>query len=281
MSTFSRTPIRATNDTGRRVAQLFRQYRGLQTMRAVDLEAVLAQDDLVVATSRSADPGYVACLVRTQGETGGGIMIAAHQDAGRQRFSLAHELGHYHIPKHKDAGDRLRCADADLRARDSDRNAMEWEANDFAAELLMPRTLFSQDIRKRDVSFRTVECLAGPEMYNVSRTAAAWRLVQLTREACALVVSSGGKVQWVVRSDAFRYSVPERHQTVAHGTVAAGVFRGEISSDEPERVDAHQWLDSTHGLEVDLYESTFVIPSLNQTLSLLWVPEMEADEDRW
>ncbi len=202
-------------------------------------------------------------------------MLAPNQNLGRRRFSLAHELGHYHIPKHKEAGNTLSCAYTDLRVRETDRKTMEWEANDFAAELLMPRTLFAQDIRAREVGFRTVERLASPEMYNVSRTAAAWRLVQLTREACALVVSQVGQVQWIARSEAFKYPIVERNQAVGSETAAAAVYRGEPPNDRPERVDSHQWFDYTSSHKVDLHESTCAIPRLNQVLSLLWVPELD------
>ena len=204
-------------------------------------------------------------------EGGGGIFLAAGQDSGRWRFSVAHELGHYHIPTHAQTGNTLSCADADLRARDSDRKTMEWEANDFAAELLMPRTLFANDIAMRDVSFHTTEWLASKEMYDVSRTAAAWRLIQTTRDAAALIVSVDGRVQWSARSDAFRFALPSHHQSIDARTIAASVVRGEATNAKPESVDPYAWLGSTYDQNIDVTESTLVVNSLRQVLSLVWV----------
>src|ERR1051325_1956225 len=165
----------SANQEGRRIARLFRQFRVPSDVRAVDLEEILREDELEVVESRVDDPGYTACLVRDPYAKGGGIFIAPGQDPGRRRFSLAHELGHYHIPSHRKAGLTLTCADEALRAQDWGTNSVEWEANDFAAELLMPFRLFAPDAEHLSISFQSVHRLASPEMYNVSVTAAAWR----------------------------------------------------------------------------------------------------------
>ena len=57
------------------------------------------------STSREADPHYTACLIRAPaGCRGGGIFLAPGQDSGRKPFSMAHELGHFHIPSHARTG---------------------------------------------------------------------------------------------------------------------------------------------------------------------------------
>ncbi len=265
---------------GREIAHLFRDSRGLLATRACDVDAILREAEVEVTLSRSSDPGYAAVLIRLQGG-GAGIMMAADQSEGRRRFSLAHELGHFYIPSHVNAGPMLRCADADLRARSSDSKVLEWEANDFAAELLMPRKLFGQDIRNKPINFGVVEQLAAKEMYQVSMTAAAWRLVQLTREQCALVMTVEGAINWVARSASFAHRIPERNQRIGSGTAAAAVFRGEAENRKAESVPPFEWLEIREGQSLDnveLLESTFSIPSLNQVLSLLWVSEAEEDE---
>ncbi len=101
-------PARPTRD-GLRVARLFRQVRvpgHLRDVRRCDLDAILEEDELDVCESEVADCGYAACLIRVP-EGGGGVMIAAGQEPGRRRFSLAHELGHFHIPSHKQVGTLL------------------------------------------------------------------------------------------------------------------------------------------------------------------------------
>ncbi len=62
------------------------------------------------------------------------ISLPTYTGAARDRFTLAHELGHYflHFP--------LCCAPMAARRYGSDR--VEWEANWFAAGLLMPSSQF-------------------------------------------------------------------------------------------------------------------------------------------
>lgn len=255
---------------GQRIARLFRQARDLDETRACNLDSILAEDDLEIVDSRCADPGYTACLIRSPLDLPGGIIsLAPGQEGGRRRFSIAHELGHYHIPKHRKFTPS--CTDSDLRARGHDARQVEWEANDFAAELLMPWRLFSLDVDARDPSFESVLELASRDFYDVSITAAAWRLVQTTSEACALVVTVDGVVEWIARSRSFQYSMAERRQRIRSGTVAAAVFSGERPESKPERVDWHEWLDHGPGSGAEVWESTHAIPSLRQVLSLVWV----------
>ena len=271
------------NRDGRQKAQLFRQYRlssEERQRRRCDLEPILEEDGLEVCESELGDCGYAACLLRMP-DHGGGIVIAPGQDPGRRRFSLAHELAHYHMPTHKNVGAALYCADADLRVRGTDARRLEWEANDFATELLMPRRLFATDVGTRDASFRTVASLAGPDMYDVSLTAAAWRLTETTREPCALVVSTAGQVEWIVCSDAWRYPLAERRRPLPAGSMAEAVSRGEAPSAAPETIDPVIWLTGADGRSraapgIELLESTHAVPRMQQVLSLLWVVEESA-----
>lgn len=258
---------------------MFRQYRQLGDNRSCDLEAILAEDQIDLVRSREKDPGYTACLLRNPYGPGGGIWIAPGQDRGRERFSIAHELGHFHIPSHARKGGELEhCADGDMRARNRDARVVEWEANDFAAELLMPMKLFASDVQNLDVSFASVQRLAGESMYNVSLTAAAWRFIQASRERCAMVVSSAGRVEWIVRSEGFFLPLTERSQQLSADALAASVFRGEGTDQSPREVPGGAWLDRPTQLRGTLYESTHHVPRFDQVISLLWHCDDEAED---
>ncbi|MDA8483661.1 ImmA/IrrE family metallo-endopeptidase [Pseudomonas resinovorans] len=60
----------------------------------------------------------------------------------RQRFTIAHELGHYF--KHRNA--QVEFVDQNF-FRNSESNWMEAEANSFAGELLMPEAEFREKVR--------------------------------------------------------------------------------------------------------------------------------------
>lgn len=265
---------------GSRIAKLFRQSRGLTETRACDLEGILEEDEIELAESVSDDPGYTASLIRFETEKGGGIMLARRQSRGRRRFSIAHELGHFHLPTHRAAHVQGRCNERDLRTRANDVAHREWEANDFAAELLMPHRLFAEDARRLSVSMDSVDQLAASGMYDVSRLAAAWRLTQVTRQPAALVVSTNGFVEWIVRSESFSGWLTERHQPLGPDTLAAAAFRGEGVSGRPVEVPAAAWFDDARQATGVLLESTYAIEQQQQVVSLLWQPpEMGTDEE--
>jgi len=91
------------------------------------------------------------------------ILYNKNQHVHRKRFTVAHEIGHF-ILGHGREG--LKCS---LR----EKHNKEIEANQFAAELLMPRFLLKKEILK---GVNTVESLA--LRFWVSKEAMAWRLLE-------------------------------------------------------------------------------------------------------
>lgn len=81
----------------------------------------------------------------------------------RQRFTLAHELGHYFL--HRDKGP---FEDELLFRKDNQFNPLEREANEFAALLLMPPIEFGRAIRHDNI-----ETVA--RRFGVSKQAAEYR----------------------------------------------------------------------------------------------------------
>lgn len=63
----------------------------------------------------------------------------------RKRFSIGHELGHYTIPSHLES--TYRCNLSDLNYTPN--KIAELEANQFAAELLMPSRYFTSSLSTR------------------------------------------------------------------------------------------------------------------------------------
>jgi Zn-dependent peptidase ImmA (M78 family) len=109
------------------------------------------------------------------------IGVAKEQSKTRQRFTIAHEIGHLVLHDaeevHVDREFRVKLrSQASSNAVDVD----EIEANAFAASLLMPESLLRQDVRKLSVDFddaTQVEALA--TRYRVSAQAMTFRLLNL------------------------------------------------------------------------------------------------------
>lgn len=115
-----------------------------------------------------------------------------------QRFSVAHELGHYHLPGHPEAlfidGDVHRS-----HAGFESGTSYEVEADHFAAGLLMPRDLFKVALSRGGDGLDAIQAAA--TTCGTSLTATAIRYAQFAEEPAAVIVSSGRSVEYCFMSD--------------------------------------------------------------------------------
>ncbi|MHB1096405.1 MAG: ImmA/IrrE family metallo-endopeptidase [Gemmatimonadaceae bacterium] len=247
--------------------------------RRCDVDQLCVDDHIEVFESRVPDPGYTACLVCDPLGTGGGIVLAPGQEGGRRRFSICHELGHYHIPTHQIRRDHASsCGETEMRAGATDSAALEWEANDFAAELLMPLRQFASDIAKRDFSIATARELASDAFYDTSVTAAAWRMVQLAKYQCAMVVTSNGIIEWAARSESLRLPGLRRGSSVNGNSLAWAAAQGADGEARPLDVDVEAWFSPQYPVRGKLVESTHPIRITNQVISMLWLIDEDDNE---
>lgn len=116
----------------------------------------------------------------------------------RIRFSIAHELGHYFLPSHRE---RLLLGHShDSQPGFKSDKAMEREADEFAAALLIPRGVLEDCIRKKNfMTLQEIAVLA--DSLKVSLPAAVIRYVRYTEEPCAVVFSEDNKVLYSIASD--------------------------------------------------------------------------------
>lgn len=111
------------------------------------------------------------------------IGINSRNSAKRQRFSIAHELGHWFFHEGKklivDQAVTINKRD-DVSSQATDRQ--EIEANQFAAELLMPHNFLANAIRQqmqRGVGSREELVTNLANEFDVSNDAMGWRLINL------------------------------------------------------------------------------------------------------
>lgn len=178
--------------------------------------------------------GALARLVKAN--SGALIIVSSKLSGGQRRFAIAHELGHHELHAGRDALDL--CTGDDLRTRDLSR---EGEANAFAVELLLPHQLVEPRCDVKRPSLTHAREIA--HAFQVSFVAAALRFVELTPEACALVVSEMGRVSWSFSNSDFGVA-PARGMPLDPSSLAYDINRGGQASDEPEEVQASAWLSS-------------------------------------
>lgn len=123
------------------------------------------------------------------------ITVNAAASSVRQRFSVAHELGHWHHHR----GQQLACHAAG-NINPASVGAAEREADRYAASLLMPRFMMTSVVASTPMSMALVYHIA--ERFRVSLLAATLRLVAVHADAFALVVEEADGRRWFKRSPA-------------------------------------------------------------------------------
>ena len=137
------------------------------------------------------------------------ILINSSKSATRNRYTIAHEIGHYsmHIPVE---GNRVfNCSKDQVGSDRQVSEKEENEANRFASALLMPKKIITKDNFFSTPSWNSLNELA--KAHEVSLVAAATRCIDLTSESMWLIVVSSGRIKRFVKPS-FVESIP----TVGH-----------------------------------------------------------------
>ena len=230
------------------------------------LEIVVKEDDC---------EGYTGMILVVDGQALISIKSAIREHS-RKRFTVSHELGHYCIPEHLAGGLTFyKCTDRDLDTFDK-RGNKESEANEFAAELLMPEEIFKERIRLKDLSFGLIEELTGE--FETSLKATGIRFVKLS-DGHALVCSENSFIKWFVKGDGFPFYVKEDRKLDGE-SIAIEFFRGKTIPKTFVPVPADAWLDDyklKDGTEIQ--ELSIPLPYYNQVLSFLYAEASEDDEE--
>jgi hypothetical protein len=125
------------------------------------------------------------------------VIVNVENPKSRQRFTLAHELGHILIPWH--TGSIVDHLDPDENSEIEGYWAMEQEANAFAAELLMPAE-WVKELVSSTTNLAKVHRMVVTEC-DVSLQAAAIRVVNMLPKNVVYAVERHGVVEFSGRSD--------------------------------------------------------------------------------
>jgi hypothetical protein len=173
------------------------------------------------------------------------LAIASHmRGTPRSRFSIAHELAHFLLHRDFDCLDRLHTPGAalDPRAR-----AVEFQADDFASELLLPERLArARCAAVPSPSLAHLDALARD--FRVSLTVAGFRWPKWTDRPCAffeaVAKGSSAVLRRVVRSESFRGTCVQR-RPLREGTLALDLLRARRSASSPRERSHTQWWGSS------------------------------------
>lgn len=126
----------------------------------------------------SEDSDISAILVKKGADAA--IEINQNHSKTRQRFSVAHEIGHWRLHADNDKLDIAKGSlDLKVFMRSENRSPDEIEANEFAAELLMPEDLIQKEFYHLVESGEENFISELAKRYKVSESAIAFRLKKL------------------------------------------------------------------------------------------------------
>jgi Zn-dependent peptidase ImmA (M78 family) len=179
----------------------------------------------------------------------------------RQRFSIGHEIGHWM----RDRGTvSFSCDQRKMSPRWRQDNP-ERLANLYAADLLMPESMFRPRAQRREITLATVRALA--HEFRTSLSATAIRLVEMgSFPAMAIYTTTEGR-QWAASGRDLPDALKLRDQ-MGMNTVASEIL-GESGEREGARsVYADNWFLNDEADRFSVHEES--VRAGGGVLSLLW-----------
>lgn len=242
----------------------------------------IAADSSIEVRAKPDTAGGVSGVLLRHGDSFG-ILYATHIDSeGFQRFSVAHELGHYFLEEHIDhvlPKDGIHESHAGFVSADP----YELEADNFAAGLLMPEPLFRKELNRRGPGLDAVEHMAG--LCRTSLTATGIRCAELSRDAVAVIISTGSAIDFCFMSDAMK-SLPHLSWLKKGTPVPAGTVTARFNADrarvaeaqrESAEIDVQDWLGGIRSVKIT--EEVVGLGRYGKTLTVLSSDKIGADAE--
>lgn len=205
--------------------------------------------------------------------------LSAREHHPRTRFSLAHELGHFFIDRHRVyliSGGSPHGSRGEFTAE----GLIEHEADAFAATLLMPKSMLGPMVNKQPVTLSSVEKFA--DLFRTSLISTAIQSVHLSDFPCAVVGIREGQIGWAFLSTSLREggcSAVIRGQI--RSLAARSVWRAFVAGSREKSshyASSRDWfltLDREYLQYLTVTEEFLPVPVMNTLLAFLTIREQE------
>jgi Zn-dependent peptidase ImmA (M78 family) len=194
----------------------------------------------------------------------------------RIRFTVAHELGHYFLHKkletHNETSRTLSWFNIENEMK---RGVQEYEANDFASELLMPEKVFRSFIEKRNFGPQLINDLS--KRFKTSITSVVFRLLTLDVAPIFVVYISDGIVRYWRKMNDLKCWVPDitklppPEDSVAKEYIDANYEFLYSGSEKAQSIDKSTWF-KLNDWEDDIEFLEYCIPTkqYKTIISVIW-----------
>lgn len=233
----------------------------------IDLEAIAREEGIELAEGDYGEEfhGRIEYLAEV------GVFIIYHpciapsQYPSRVRFSIAHELGHFYIPQHREilVRGRFHYSQEGFRHK----NEIERQADTFAAALLIPTRLLKERMGQRGFLTLT-QILTLAADCRSSAQATAFRYTRFTREPHLALVSENGKVLYGFASEEARIWGFGKLRDIPVPEGAATRKTSTNSGIQEQKSDVLTWFPHRE-TTAELWEEAIRLGSSNRVLTLL------------
>lgn len=174
----------------------------------------------------------------------------------RQRFSIAHELGHWHHHR----GQSMACRSEEIGGF-SKTSPEERAADQYAADLLMPLSMFKtvcRDFAKLDL--KSVREIAG--VFGCSLTATLIRMIDTGRYPTAMMVCHGRRGKKWHKPAAGIPAWWKPKQELDTESLALALLNDPQAEDQsfPRKIGADAWFDNWEAERFEITEQSFRVP---------------------
>jgi Zn-dependent peptidase ImmA (M78 family) len=195
------------------------------------------------------------------------ISVNSRSTPKRRRFSLAHELGHWHHHR----GRVLFCGKNDVCNFRRSALDPEHQADDFASDMVLPNYMVDPRLRKmKRLTLAAARELA--EEFHTSLTATLVKMTALNRFPMVIVCHDKTERRWFRRSDMIKsFWFPS--ETLDRQTFAADMlFNRAAEQNFPRKMPADAWFGFKGCDRFDVEEQSFLLPN-EEVLTVLKLPD--------
>ncbi|WP_336977422.1 ImmA/IrrE family metallo-endopeptidase [Altererythrobacter fulvus] len=236
-----------------------------QALQALGITAPEEIDIEVVALSLGAKVKYrhlESCEARIVGQAERAIItVDSRATPRRKRFSIAHELGHWH--RHRGLCLTCRTQDIGRPLSDGRRERVagnpELQADAYASDLLLPGYIFRPLIADVDrLTISAVKALA--DRFETSMTATTIKALGTNRFPSMLVCHSQAGMRWFRRPPIIPERWFPRSDLLAESPCFRMLFNDGPEQKQPTKVKASYWFDHPLAERFTVTEQTFRLP---------------------
>ena len=261
------------NQKGSNKAKEILDLIGYEDISDISMEDLMAGFDIIYKEEElyNSDGKIVRGKTRTLIKVNSSIISIE-----RKRFVAAHELGHHFLHEklelHSDNTKTLNWFNLEKQAQ---RGLQEFEANDFASELLMPENVFRLFIKNR--SFGPILIKELSVRFKTSLTSVIFRMLTLDIAPVFVVFISNGIVHYWRKSDDLRVWVndltklPPPEESVAQEYLDANYDYVYSDTEKAQLINKSTWFKLNDWEDdIDFYEYCIPTKQYKTIISLIW-----------